>query len=82
MGKDIGEDEIEIVTTQNIVSNGSYNDFGFLVRGKELFLVEVQSTKCPNIVFRIDDILHQDYQEENQELQLQTIRECVNPRDV
>ncbi len=25
------------------------------MRGKDLFLVEAQSTKCPNIVFRIDD---------------------------
>ncbi len=54
-GENVKEEEIEIVTIENVICNGIYNDLGFLVRGKDLFLVEAQSTKCPNIVFRIDD---------------------------
>ncbi len=54
-GEEVDEDDIEIVTIENIICNGSYNDLGILVRGKDLYLVEAQSTKCPNLVFRIND---------------------------
>lgn len=52
-GRDAAGSRIEIVTLNNIFCNGIYNDLGFLVDGKELFLIEAQSTRCPNIEFRI-----------------------------
>ncbi len=54
-GKKADGKEIAIVTCQNILCNGIYNDLGFVVGEDELFIVEAQSTTCPNIIYRIND---------------------------
>ena len=46
------EDDITIVTIQNIITDGLYNDLGFMVRNRLVVLVEAQSTWSPNIVVR------------------------------
>ena len=47
-----GEDDITIVTLQNVITDGLYNDLGFMVRDRLVVLVEAQSTWSPNIVVR------------------------------
>ena len=47
-----GEDNISIVTIQNVITDSLYNDLGFLVKDKLVILVEAQSTWSPNIVIR------------------------------
>lgn len=46
------EDDLEIITLQQIFCNGPYNDLGFLAGDHLLILVEAQSTWSPNIVVR------------------------------
>ena len=46
------EDNISIVTIQNVITDGLYNDLGFLIKDKLVILVEAQSTWSPNIVIR------------------------------
>ena len=47
-----GESDITIVTIQNIITDGLYNDLGFMVKDRLVILVEAQSTWSPNIVVR------------------------------
>lgn len=47
-----GENDITVVTIQNIITDSLYNDLGFLVKDKLVILVEAQSTWSPNIVIR------------------------------
>lgn len=49
------DEKIEIVTTKNVLCNGIYNDLGFLVGERKLYLVEAQSTVSPNIIYRINE---------------------------
>jgi len=46
------EDDIEIVTVQNVLTSDQHNDLGFTVGNRLLVLVEAQSTWSPNIVLR------------------------------
>ena len=46
------EADITIVTIQNVITDGLYNDLGFLVRDKLVVLAEAQSTWSENIVVR------------------------------
>ena len=48
----ITEDDICIVTLENVLLNKPYNDLGFTVGKHLLILVEAQSTWSPNIVVR------------------------------
>lgn len=48
----VTEDEITIVTLENILLNQPYNDLGFTVGNRLLILVEAQSTWSINIVVR------------------------------
>ena len=50
---DITEDELRVVTIQNILTNKPYNDLGFTARGKLLLLGEAQSKWSSNIIFRL-----------------------------
>lgn len=45
----VTEDDFEIVTLENILSTGQYNDLGVLVRGTLIVLVEAQSTFTENV---------------------------------
>ena len=52
---DVEEEDIELATVRNILVNGMHNDLAFIVRKKDVHLVEAQSTVCPNIPFRLND---------------------------
>ena len=49
----IKEEDLKIVTLENILVNDLYNDLGFMVRNKLICLVEAQSTWTMNILIRV-----------------------------
>ena len=49
----ITEDDIEMVTLENVLTIHPYNDLGLLARGKLIVLAEAQSTWSLNIIFRL-----------------------------
>ena len=51
--KDVSESDLKIVTLENVLSTGQYNDLGIQVRDKLILLVEAQSTFSSNIVLRL-----------------------------
>ena len=51
----ITEDDLELVTLNNVLAINPYNDLGLLARGKLIVLAEAQSTKSVNIIFRLAD---------------------------
>lgn len=53
-GTAVREEDMKIVTLGNILAYGIHNDLGFTVNGKELYMVEAQSTVCPNITYRLN----------------------------
>lgn len=50
---DVSEEECKIVTTENILSDGQYNDLGIQVRDRIIVLVEAQSTFSANLPLRM-----------------------------
>lgn len=50
---DVTEPDCKIVTLENILTVGEYNDFGLQVRDKLILLVEAQATFVLNVVLRI-----------------------------
>lgn len=61
--QDVSESDLKIVTLENILSIGQYNDLGIQVRDKLIFLVEAQSTFSSNIVLRLLMYLGETYKE-------------------
>lgn len=57
------EDDILIVTIRNVLTNGRYNDLGFLIGSSLLLLVEAQSVWSVNIIIRALMYLMQTYNE-------------------
>ncbi len=57
------EEDLKIITLQNILVNQMYNDLGFLVRGRLIILVECQSVWAINIVLRLFLYLAQTYKD-------------------
>ena len=51
--REISQDDIEILTIQNIILRGIYNDLGFRVKDEIIILMEAQTTYTTNIVLRI-----------------------------
>ncbi|MDO4804272.1 MAG: hypothetical protein Q4A32_05590 [Lachnospiraceae bacterium] len=51
----ITEDDLELVTLDNVLTIHPYNDLGLLARGRLIVLAEAQSTKSMNIIFRLAD---------------------------
>ena len=51
----ITEDDLELVTLDNVLTIHPYNDLGLLSRGKLIVLAEAQSTWSVNIIFRLAD---------------------------
>ena len=49
----ISTDDIEIITLQNIITRGVYNDLGFRVKDEIIILIEAQTIYTENIVIRI-----------------------------
>ena len=61
--KDVTEAECRLVTTENILSVGQYNDLGIQVRDRLVLLVEAQSTFSANIPLRMLMYLAATYKE-------------------
>lgn len=59
----ITEDDIELVSLQNVIAQKQYNDLGMCVNGKLIILLEAQSTYCPNIPIRMLMYLADTYRE-------------------
>lgn len=57
------EDDLELVTIENVLTNDIYNDLGFIANGKLVVLVEAQSTWSPNIIARMFIYLARTYQD-------------------
>jgi len=66
----ITEDDLKLITLENVLSDGLYNDLGFQVRDQLILLVEAQSTFSPNIVMRALLYLAKTYDEYIEEHQL------------
>ncbi len=49
----VSESDIQIITLENVLITGQYNDFGILVRNLLILLVEAQSTISYNIPLRL-----------------------------
>ena len=60
---DVREDEIKIVTLENVLAYGIYNDLGIQIRDKLLILTEAQSTFSFNITLRMLMYLANTYKE-------------------
>lgn len=60
---DVREDEFQLVTTENILSVGQYNDLGIQVRDRLILLVEAQSVFSVNIPLRMLMYLAATYKE-------------------
>ena len=72
---DIRDEDFRLVTLENILAIGQYNDLGFPVRDKLILLVEAQSTFSPNIPLRMLMYLAKTYNEYIEEHQLSLYRE-------
>lgn len=51
--QDVTEAECRLITMENILAVGEYNDLGIQVRNKLILLVEAQSTLSPNMPLRM-----------------------------
>lgn len=60
---DVTEADIKLVTLENVITVGQYNDLGIQVRGKLIILVEAQSTFSVNIALRMLLYLAATYKE-------------------
>ena len=47
------DNDFKIITLENALINGQYNDLGFSVKGRLIILVEAQSTFNPNMGVRL-----------------------------
>ena len=50
---EVAADDIKLVTLENVLSDGQYNDLGIQVRDKLLLLMEAQSTFSENLALRM-----------------------------
>lgn len=57
------QEDLTIVTSENIMSGGIYNDLGFQLKEKLIFLIEAQSTWTMNILVRAFMYLVKSYQD-------------------
>ena len=57
------EEDFKIITLENIMAGGIFNDLGFLFKDKLIFLVEAQSTWTVNILVRVILYLAKSYQD-------------------
>ncbi len=57
------QEDLSIVTLENIMAGGIYNDLGFQLKEKLIFLIEVQSTWTMNILLRALMYFAKSYQD-------------------
>ena len=66
------EDALTDITIRNVLTNGIYNDLGFRVGDKILFLVEQQSSWTMNIIIRalmyLAQVYHDYFEEQDADL--------------
>lgn len=62
-GENITAGDIEIVTLENVITDGIYNDLGFIVKDQLIVLAEAQSTWSVNIIIRALMYLVKSWQE-------------------
>lgn len=60
---DAGQEDLKIVTLENIMADGIYNDLAFQFKEKLIFLIEAQSTWSVNILVRVFMYLAKSYQD-------------------
>lgn len=79
---DVTEADCKLVTLENILTTGMYNDIGLQVRDKMILLLEAQSTFSVNIVLRMLLYLAATYKEyvEEQKLNLYGTDTVAIPR--
>lgn len=80
--EDVTEQDCKLLTLENVLSTGQYNDLGFQVRDKLLVLTEAQSTFSINIALRMLLYLAATYKEyvEEQKLDLYSSASVTIPR--
>ena len=61
--RDVTEADCQIVTLENVLTVGLYNDLGLLVQDRLLILTEAQSTFSPNVSLRILIYLAETYKQ-------------------
>ncbi len=71
----VKDSDVKLVTLQNVLANGMYNDLGFQVRDKLILLVEAQSTFSENIPLRMLLYLAATYKDYVEEHKLSLYRE-------
>lgn len=57
------QEDLTIVTLENIMAGGIYNDLGFQLKEKLIFLIEAQSTWTMNILVRVLMYIAKSYQD-------------------
>lgn len=79
---DVTEADCKIVSLENVLSTGIYNDLGIQVRNKLLLLIEAQSIFTLNITLRLLLYLAATYKEyiEEQKLDLYSSKSVTIPR--
>lgn len=80
--EDITEDDVTILTLENILMNAMYNDLGFMVKNRLIVLAEAQSTWSVNILVRMLLYIastYKDYIGENN-IDLYTSKKAVLPK--
>lgn len=79
---DVTEADCKLVTLENILTTGMYNDIGLQVRDKMILLIEAQSTFSVNITLRLLLYLAATYKEyaEEQKLNLYGTEAVTIPR--
>lgn len=79
---DVTEADCKLVTLENILTTGMYNDIGLQVRDKMILLIEAQSIFSVNIALRILLYLAATYKEyaEEQKLNLYGTEPVTIPR--
>lgn len=60
---DAREEDLTVITLENILADGIYNDLGFQLKEKLIFLIEAQSTWTMNILVRVLMYLAKSYQD-------------------
>ena len=79
---DVAADDIKLVTLENVLSDGQYNDLGIQVRDKLLLLMEAQSTFSENLALRMLFYVAETYKRyvDDHNLDLYSAKPVVVPR--
>ena len=78
----VTEQDCKLVTIQNILSNGQYNDLGLLIRDTLIILAEAQSTFSPNVPIRVFLYMAQEYKDyiDSHKMNLYSTKAVVLPK--